>query len=63
MDVRGIKCSIAPYSNSMSVPIILHTLLVTGPSGKLCVFESRHIEGRKDGQINRFTDGSTDEIA
>ena len=27
MDVRGTKCSMASYSNSMPVPIILHTLL------------------------------------
>ena len=30
MDVRGSRCSMATYSNSMSVPIILHTLLELG---------------------------------
>ena len=28
MNVRGTRCSMASYSNSMSVPIILHTLLL-----------------------------------
>ena len=27
MDVRDTRCSMASYNNSMSVPIILHTLL------------------------------------
>ena len=28
MDVRGTRCGMASYSNSMSVPIILQTLLL-----------------------------------
>ena len=31
MDVRETRCSMASYSNRMSVPIILHTLLVSLP--------------------------------
>ena len=30
MDVRDTRCSMASYSNRMSVPIILHTLLRHG---------------------------------